>query len=339
MGVIILIEIINLSKSFNDGKRTINAVDNVTLKINQGEIFGIIGLSGAGKSTLIRCLNRLEEPDSGKILIEGVELTSLNTENLRKERKDMGMIFQHFNLLSQKTVFDNIAFPLQLEKKNKKEIENKVDELLRYVGLEDKKYNYPSQLSGGQKQRVAIARSLANNPKILLSDEGTSALDPQTTESILNLLKRIRDEFGITIVMITHQMEVVKDICDRVAIMEDGKVIEEDTVENVFRDPKTKTARNFIDSLQGNVQEEIINPKNFKGKIIRLSFLGDSANKPIVSKVIKNFNIDINILSGNINKLQLSSVGHLILELIGEDEEINRAISFLENENVHVEVI
>ena len=338
-GVTILIEIINLTKSFNDGEKTINAVNNVSLKINKGEIFGIIGLSGAGKSTLIRCLNRLEEADSGKIFVEDIELTSLDRDDLRKERKDMGMIFQHFNLLSQKTVFDNIAFPLQLGKKNKREIGNKVDELLQYVGLKDKKYNYPSQLSGGQKQRVAIARALANNPKILLSDEGTSALDPQTTESILNLLKRIRDEFGITIVMITHQMEVVKDMCDRVAIMDNGKVIEENTVENIFRDPKTKIARSFIDSLQGNIQEEIINPQDFKGKIIRLTFLGDSAKKPIVSNVIKNFDIHINILSGNINKLQLSSVGHLILELIGEDAEIHRALTFLKDENVHVEVI
>ena len=334
-----MIEIKDLSKSFYDGEKIIKAVDNVSLKINKGEIFGIIGLSGAGKSTLIRCLNRLEEPDSGRILVEGIELTSLSKKDLNKERKDMGMIFQHFNLLSQKTVFDNIVFPLQLEKKDKYEIENRVDELLEYVGLKDKKHNYPSQLSGGQKQRVAIARALANNPKILLSDEGTSALDPQTTKSILDLLKKIRDEFDITIVMITHQMEVVKDICDKVAIMQDGAVIEENTVENIFREPKTKTAQSFIDSLQGNIQEEIINPNDFKGTIIRLSFLGDSAKKPIVSKVIKNFNIDINILSGNINKLQLSSVGHLILELIGEDIEINKAISFLQDENVHVEVL
>ena len=334
-----MIEIINLSKSFNDGGKIINAVDKVSFKIEKGEIFGIIGLSGAGKSTLIRCLNRLEEPDSGEILIEGVELTSLNKKDLRKERKDIGMIFQHFNLLSQKTVFDNIAFPLQLEKKNKKEIKIRVKELLQYVGLEDKKDNYPSQLSGGQKQRVAIARALANNPKIILSDEGTSALDPQTTESILSLLKKVRDEFGVTIVMITHQMEVVKDICDNVAIMENGQVIEKNTVENLFKEPKTKTARSFIDSLQGNIQEEIINPSDFKGKIIRLTFLGDSAKNPIISKVIKNFDIDINILSGNINRLQLSNVGNLILELIGDELEINRALAFLKAENVHVEVI
>lgn len=334
-----MIQLINLSKKFNNGHNKINAVNNVSLRIEKGEIFGIIGLSGAGKSTLIRCINRLEEPTDGKIFIDGVELTVLDKESLRKERKEIGMIFQHFNLLEQKTVFENIAFPLQLEKISKDKIEKRVDELLKYVDLEDKKHSYPSQLSGGQKQRVAIARAIANNPKILLSDEGTSALDPKTTKSILELLKKIRDELNITIIMITHQMEVVKEICDKVAIMNNGEVIEENTVENIFRDPKTKIAQSFIDSLQGKIEEEIINPKDFSGKIIRLTFLGDSAKQPIVSKVIRNFNIDVNILSGNINKLQQSSVGHLILELIGEDTEIIRAISFLKNEEVHVEVI
>ncbi len=334
-----VIKLVNVSKEFNIENKKIHAVNNVSLNIKEGEIFGIIGLSGAGKSTLIRCINRLEEPTDGKIFIDGVELTALNKESLRKERKDIGMIFQHFNLLSQKTVYENIAFPLQLEKMNKIDIEERVNELLKYVDLEDKKYSYPSQLSGGQKQRVAIARAIANKPKILLSDEGTSALDPKTTKSILGLLRKIRDELNITIIMITHQMEVVKDICNRVAIMENGNVIEENTVENLFRDPKTKIAQSFIDSLQGNIEEEIINPKDFKGKIIRLCFLGDSAKQPIVSKVIRNFDIDINILSGNINKLQQANVGHLILELIGEETEIFRAISFLKNETVHVEVI
>ena len=334
-----VIKLVNVSKEFNIENKKIHAVNNVSLNIKEGEIFGIIGLSGAGKSTLIRCINRLEEPTDGKIFIDGVELTALNKESLRKARKDIGMIFQHFNLLSQKTVYENIAFPLQLEKMNKVDIEERVNELLKYVDLEDKKYSYPSQLSGGQKQRVAIARAIANKPKILLSDEGTSALDPKTTKSILGLLRKIRDELNITIIMITHQMEVVKDICNRIAIMENGNVIEENTVENLFRDPKTKIAQSFIDSLQGNIEEEIINPKDFKGKIIRLCFLGDSAKQPIVSKVIRNFDIDINILSGNINKLQQANVGHLILELIGEETEIIRAISFLQNETVHVEVI
>ncbi|CAK7085381.1 methionine ABC transporter ATP-binding protein [Tissierella carlieri] len=334
-----MIKIDNLSKIFFSNKDKLTAVNNVNLNIKKGEIFGIIGLSGAGKSTLIRCLNRLEEPTKGKIFIDGIDLTALDKESLRKERKEIGMIFQHFNLLSQKTVYENIAFPLQLEKMDAEKIHNRVNELLEYVDLKDKKNSYPSQLSGGQKQRVAIARAIANNPKILLSDEGTSALDPKTTKSILELLKKIRDELNITIVMITHQMEVVKEICDRVAIMEDGQVVEENTVENLFREPKTKIAQAFISSLQGNIEEEIINPNDFKGKLIRLSFLGDSAKKPIVSKIIRSFNIDVNILSGNINKLQSTSVGHLILELIGEDEEINKALSFLENEDVHVEVI
>lgn len=334
-----MIIIENLSKSFINDKEKFFAVKNVDLKVNRGEIFGIIGLSGAGKSTLIRCINRLEEPTEGKIFIDGIELTSLNKEELRNERKDIGMIFQHFNLLTQKTVYENIAFPLQLEKLNPDEISKRVNQLLDYVDLKDKKNSYPSQLSGGQKQRVAIARAIANNPKILLSDEGTSALDPKTTKSILDLLKKIRDELNITIIMITHQMEVVKEICDRVAIMENGQVLEENTVENIFREPKTKIAQTFINSLQGNIEEEIINPNDFKGTLIRLSFLGDSAKKPIVSKVIRNFNIDVNILSGNINKLQSTSVGHLMLELIGEDTEINKALSFLKNEEVYVEVI
>ncbi len=334
-----MIEISNVSKVFHNGKDKLEAVKDISLKINKGEIFGIIGLSGAGKSTLIRCLNRLEEPTEGKIHIGGVDLTSLNKEELRLARKNIGMIFQHFNLLEQKTVYENIAFPLKLEKQSKKQVEARVNQLLEYVDLKDKKNSYPSQLSGGQKQRVAIARAIANNPKILLSDEGTSALDPQTTKSILKLLKKIRDEFNITIVMITHQMEVVKEICDRVAIMEKGQIVEINTVENLFKNPKTKIAHSFINSLQGNVEEEIINPKNYKGKIIRLSFMGDSAKKPIVAKVIRNFNIDVNILSGNINSLHSTSIGNLILELIGEDDEINNALMFLENENVYVEVI
>jgi D-methionine transport system ATP-binding protein len=339
MGSDLMIKIENLSKQFINGKNSFLAVKDVSININQGEIFGIIGLSGAGKSTLLRCINRLEEPTKGKIIIEGIDLTNASKNDLRKERKEIGMIFQHFNLLLQKTVYENIAFPLRLENMDKTEIDNRVNQLLEYVDLVDKKDAFPSQLSGGQKQRVAIARAIANNPKILLSDEGTSALDPKTTKSILKLLNKIRKELGITIVLITHQMEVVKDICDRVAIMENGEVIEENTVENVFREPKTKTAQTFINSMQTNVEEEIINPDEFKGTIIRLSFLEKSAKQPIVAKMIRNFDIDVNILSGNINKLHMSSVGHLILELTGESSEISKAISFLKNENVHVEVI
>lgn len=334
-----MISIQNLSKDFTIGNETLTAVDNISLKVNKGEIFGIIGLSGAGKSTLIRCINRLEEPTSGKIFIDNVDITSLDKESLRLMRKEIGMIFQHFNLLSQKTVYDNIAFPLQLDGQNKNQIQERVDQLLEYVELTDKKYSYPSQLSGGQKQRVAIARAIANNPKVLLSDEGTSALDPKTTKSILSLLNKIRHEFGITIVMITHQMEVVKEICDKVAIMDYGKIVETNTVESIFRNPKTKTASTFINSMDNTIEDEIINPKDFNGILIRLSYLGNNANQPIVSKIIKQFDIDVNILSGNINKLQETNVGHLILELTGHDEEINKAISQLRNEDVHVEVL
>lgn len=334
-----MIEIKNLSKKFTTGNDEIWAIKDVNLHIKKGEIFGIIGLSGAGKSTLIRCLNRLEEPTNGQIIIDGVDITSLNKVELRNIRKEIGMIFQHFNLLSQKTVFQNIAFPLELEKQDKQIIKTKVNKLLDFVELTDKKDAYPSELSGGQKQRVAIARALINNPKILLSDEATSALDPQTTDSILKLLKRIRDEFGLTIVLITHQMEVVKDICDKVAIMENGEVIETNTAIELFRNPKTKTAKAFINSLHSNIEDEIIYKENFNGKIIRLSFLGESAKKPIVSKMIKQFDIEANILSGNINNLVSTSVGHLILELSGNDNEIQKAINFLNEQNVNVEVI
>ncbi len=334
-----MIKLENITKEFFTGNSRITAVDNVSLDIGKAEIYGIIGLSGAGKSTLIRCLNRLEEPTSGRIIIDNIDITSLDKEGLRKQRKEIGMIFQHFNLLAQKTVYENIAFPLHLENLGKKDIENRVDELLSFVELEDKKYSYPSELSGGQKQRVAIARAIANNPKVLLSDEGTSALDPQTTKSILNLLKKTRDKFGLTIVMITHQMEVVKQVCDKVAIMEDGKVIEANTVENLFKSPKTKTAKSFISSIHASLDEEVLNPVDFKGKLIRLAFIGESSKRPIVSRLIKTFDINVNILSGSIDTLQATNVGHLILEIIGQESEVDKALEYLENENVNVEVI
>ena len=336
-----MINLKNLTKEFNNGKEKLTAIDNVDLNVNKGEIFGIVGLSGAGKSTLVRCINRLEEPTKGQIFIDGKNLTSMNVKELREARKNIGMIFQHFNLLHQKTVFDNVALSLELagKRKSKKELEKRVKELLSYVELSDKIDSYPSQLSGGQKQRVAIARAIANNPKILLSDEATSALDPHTTATILNLINRIRKEFGITVIMITHQMGVVKEICDRVAIMEDGRIIETNTVEELFKQPKTKTANKFINSLQSNVEEEFIDTEDFTGQIIRLSYLGDSAKAPLVSSAIKHFDIQVNIISGNINKLQSNNVGHLILQLDGEDQEILNTIEFLKSHNVHVEVI
>lgn len=336
---IILIKIENLNKTFVTGDVEFKAMRDVNLSIDDGDIYGIIGLSGAGKSTLIRCLNRLEEATSGSILIDGVDILSLGKEDLRLFRKKIGMIFQDFNLLKQKTVYENVALPLHLEKLNPKKIKEKVDLLLEYVGLTDKKNSYPSELSGGQKQRVAIARAIANDPMVLLSDEATSSLDPQTTVSILDLLKRIQAEFGITIIMITHQMEVVKQICNKVAIMDSGFVVENNTVENVFNNPQTKLAKSFISSVDASMEEETIDPNNFKGTIIRLGYLGESSKDPIVSQMIKNFQIEVSIISGNIDKLQSTSVGHLILELIGENPEIERSIEFLKAKNVNVEVM
>lgn len=334
-----MIKVEGLSKTYKNNNKEIYALKNINIEIKKGEIFGIIGLSGAGKSTLIRCLNRLEEPTNGKIFIDGKEITNLNNTDLRETRKDIGMIFQHFNLLSSKNVYQNIAFPLELEGLKKDEIDKKINTLLEYVDLKDKKFAYPSQLSGGQKQRVAIARSLANNPKILLSDEGTSALDPKTTKSILELLNKIRKEFGLTIVLITHQMEVIKDICDRVAIIEDGEIIELNTVEEIFANPKTKTATEFISTLKINTQEGINYQRKSGSKILRLSFVGENAKKPIVSKMVKQFDIDVNILSGNINELISTSIGNLVLEISGEDNEIEKAIDWLRKENIRLEVI
>lgn len=335
-----MIKIFDLSKTFSIDKKTVKALDQVSLTIDEGDIYGIIGYSGAGKSTLLRCINRLEEADSGRILIDGVDITSLKDASLRQEKKKIGMIFQHFNLLDQRTVFENIAFPMEINKYSKEDIKKRVEELLDYVGLMDKRDNYPSQLSGGQKQRVAIARAISTRPKILLSDEGTSALDPGTTQSILDLLKKVNKDLGITIVMVTHQMEVVKDICDKVAIMEAGQVVENNRVEEIFTRPKSKTAKLFISSLHGLVDEEIIDSSNYRGQIVRLGFLGDSAKEPIISEMVRRYNVDVNILSGNINKLQQSNVGHLIVELLGEDGEIQESLEYLKNDcKITAEVI
>lgn len=334
-----MIEIKNLNKIYKSSDGNIHALDNINLTIEKGEIFGIIGLSGAGKSTLIRCINRLEEPSSGEIHINGKEITSMNKSELKKTRKKIGMIFQHFNLLNSRTVFGNIAFPLEIEGLNKDKIKNRVEELLRLVNLSDKKNSYPSELSGGQKQRVAIARALANEPDVLLSDEGTSALDPKTTKSILKLLKKVQKELNLTIVLITHQMEVIKDICDRVAIIEGGKIIELGSVKEVFANPKTKTARTFISDIKKYDQEEINFPKIPGSRVYRLSYVGESSKKPIISQMIRNFEIDVNILSGNINELMSTSVGNLLIQITGEKVEIDKAIEWLNKQQVRMEVI
>ncbi|WP_300392649.1 ATP-binding cassette domain-containing protein [Fusobacterium sp.] len=331
-----MIYIKNANKIYSSG---LHAVKNVNLHISKGDIFGIIGLSGAGKSSLIRLLNRLEEPTSGEIIIDGVNIVSLNKKELLEKRKKIGMIFQHFNLLSSKTVGENIAFSLEIANWNKKDIDKRVDELLELVELSDKKNSYPSQLSGGQKQRVAIARALANNPEILLSDEATSALDPKTTKSILELIKNIQEKFGLTVVMITHQMEVIRDICNKVAVMSSGEIVETGGVHHIFSTPQSNITKELISHLP-NDNETIVNLVKTVGKmIIKLKFLGSITKEPIMSKAIKKFNIDFSIIGGSIENLSTMEVGHLYVELSGNIKEQNEAISWFQETGIFVEVI
>ncbi len=338
-----MIEFRHVSKVFESKEGTIEALKDIQLTVEKGDIFGVIGYSGAGKSTLIRTVNLLEYPTSGDIWVNGRKLTELTRRELRLAQKNIGMIFQHFNLLNSKSVFDNVALPLVLSKKKKKEIEERVYEILRFVGLEDKANYYPNELSGGQKQRVGIARALVTNPTILLCDEATSALDPQTTTSILNLLKRINEEFKITILLITHEMEVIKEVCNRVAVMEEGRVIEIGSVFDIFAQPRSETARNFVKSV---VRDDI--PASVKSllkqnmeerRVLKIDFLGASSGQPLVSRTAKNFNVDINVLFATITELQGIPYGHFIVELIGKDAELERAIQFLHKQEVIVKEV
>lgn len=332
-----MIKIDSLNKVYPNGY---HAVKDVSLEIKTGDIFGIIGLSGAGKSSLIRLINRLEEPTSGKVIIDGVDITSLSHKELLERRKKIGMIFQHFNLLSSRTVGENVAFSLEIVGWKKNEIEKRVDELLELVELKDKKNYYPSQLSGGQKQRVAIARALANNPDILLSDEATSALDPKTTKSILDLIKNIQKKFSLTVIMITHQMEVIRDICNKVAVMSSGEIVETGGVHHIFSSPKHEVTKELISYLPG-VEEKTVELMKNKGKVIlKLEFLGILADEPIISKAIRKFDIDLSILGGSIDNLSTMKVGHLYIELAGDMEKQNEAIEWFKNEaDVITEVI
>ncbi|MTI67345.1 MAG: ATP-binding cassette domain-containing protein [Firmicutes bacterium] len=333
-----MISINNVYKIYENNDKKFKALENINLEIKENEIFGVIGLSGAGKSTLIRTINRLEEPTKGHININGKNILNFNKKELRSLRKNIGMIFQNFNLLNSKTVFENIAFPLKLQKLDKKYIEKRVNELLDLVNLKDKKNTYPSQLSGGQKQRVAIARALANNPNILLCDEATSSLDPKTTKRILTLLKDIQNKLDLTIVLITHEMEVIKEICNRVAIMENGKIIELDTVTEVFTNPKTETSKSFINKSTKDLN--YIKLSNLeKRKVYKLKFIGEVSKEPIIAEIIKKFNIYVNILSGNIDELMSNSVGTLIVEFLGNEDDINKAKNWIKDKNIRLELI
>ena len=334
------------------------AVNDVSLDIEQGDIYGIMGLSGAGKSTLIRLLNRLEEPTSGEILVrheivdrkkkkslgyENKNILKFNTRLLREYRKKTGMIFQHFNLLNSKNVADNIAFPLQISGWKKRDIKKRVDELLEIVGLSDKKLNYPEQLSGGQKQRVAIARALANNPQLLLSDEATSALDPRTTNSILELLKDINKKFGITIILITHQMEVIKKICNKAAIMSDGQIIEKGETKEIFLNPKTELAKEFVQNIsheEFRTEEEIKSREENNGKLrLSLKYNEEQVNESYITKIIRKYDVEVNILSGFIDKVGDIIVGNLLIEISANEEKAKDIIEWLKENKIDSEVV
>ena len=341
-----MIELVNVEKTYYSKAGDIHALHKTNLSIKAGEIFGIIGLSGAGKSTLVRCINMLERPTGGKVFVDGAELTAMSDAQLRKARQSIGMIFQHFNLLTSRTVYQNIAFPLEIQGMSKAEIDKRVRPLLELVQLEERADYYPSQLSGGQKQRVGIARALASNPKVLLCDEATSALDPQTTKSILELLKDINKKLNLTIVLITHQMEVVKTICDRVAVIENGDIIEEAPMVDVFTNPQHPTTKEFTKSvINAEIPDMIKNMqltdtyKDGSKLIVRISFIGDSASEPIVSGMVKRFAVDVSILYGNIDQLKDVPFGTLIIEVSGDKDGIKNALEYLHSQNLKTEVI
>jgi len=340
-----MIMLTELQKIYHGGTGVVKALDNVSLEIEQGEIFGIIGKSGAGKSTLIRCINLLERPTAGRVLVDGQDMTSLSEVELREARKSMGMIFQHFNLLSSRTVLENVAFPLEIAGISRTEREKKALPLLELVGLTDKKDVYPAQLSGGQKQRVGIARALASQPKVLLCDEATSALDPQTTESILALLKDINIKLGLTIVLITHEMHVIKAICDKVAVIEGGQLVETGKVFDVFTNPQSATAQDFIKAVVTNKVPDTLAallsnaPVAGGNLVMRLSFFGDATNEPVIAGLIRRFAVDVNIISGNIDHLQDTPYGTLLIELSGKDEDIQNALIYLQDLDLRTEVI
>lgn len=341
-----MITLEHISKVYENANR-VEALKDINLTIKKGEIYGIIGQSGAGKSTLIRCINMLEAPTSGSVIVDGVDLTKLSANALRKARKGIGMIFQHFNLLSSRTVYDNVAFPLELQGMSKSEIKERIMPILDIVGLTDRVNNYPSQLSGGQKQRVGIARALASNPKVLLCDEATSALDPQTTKSILQLLKDINEKMGLTIVLITHEMQVIREICDRVAVIEGGVILEEGSTVEVFTNPREHTTKEFISS----VVSDTLPPEALEhfelhqdwlagtAPLVRLKFTGQVADEPVVAGLVRRFNLDVSILFGGIDYIQNTSVGRLIIILNGDPMKAQEGLDYIKTLPIESEVI
>lgn len=342
-----MIQLSHIEKTYDSPSGPVKALKGIDLTIERGEIFGIIGLSGAGKSTLIRCINMLERPTAGKVIVDGQDMTVMSEKELRKARKNIGMIFQHFNLLSSATVYDNIAFPLRLSHTPEAEIKKRVLPLLELVGLADKAHQYPSQLSGGQKQRVGIARALASEPKVLLCDEATSALDPQTTRSILELIQDINHKLSLTVVVITHEMQVIKDICDKVAVIENGVIAEQGTVLEVFTNPQKPITKDFISVLLSN---EL--PAAFRGGevskeplpgaylLLRLTFIGESADDPVLAGMIRKFpEIEVTMLFGNLDQIKSTPFGRMIIGITGPEAKIQEAIQYLRQQDLKEEVI
>ncbi|NLI92778.1 MAG: methionine ABC transporter ATP-binding protein [Peptococcaceae bacterium] len=337
-----MIYINNLTKVYKTPGGSLTALKDINLHIPKGAVYGIIGLSGAGKSTLIRCLNMLERPSSGQIILDGQKMTELSGKMLRKARQNIGMIFQHFNLLDSRTVAGNIAFPLEIAGWPKEQIIERVKELLPLVGLEDKADIYPAQLSGGQKQRIGIARALATKPSVLLCDEATSALDPQTTVSILNLLKEINEKLNLTIVIITHEMKVIKEICTDVAVIDQSQIVERGPVESVFIHPQSDIAKEFVSSIFPNeLPNELLRELSLHpgSQIVRIHFLGTAASEPLITDLIRHCGVSVNILYGSIDHLRSTLFGTLTLELQGSPESLHTAGSFLQSKNLTVEVI
>ena len=341
-----MIQLSHIEKIYDSPSGPVRALKDISLHIEKGDIYGIIGLSGAGKSTLVRCINLLERPTKGTVVVDGQVITAMSDSQLRAARKNIGMIFQHFNLLSSATVYENVAFPLELAKTNKDVIQKKVTELLELVGLADKADQYPSQLSGGQKQRVGIARALASDPKVLLCDEATSALDPQTTKSILELIKDINAKLKLTVVVITHEMQVIKEICDKVAVIQNGLIAENGPVLDVFINPQQPITREFISVLMSNelpagFDRSTIskNPIPNSVMLTRLTFIGAETDEPVISRLIKNFDLNVGIVFGQIDHIKNVPFGRLMVAMEGRQMEIDHAIEYLKGKNLKVEVI
>lgn len=338
-----IIDLKKITVAFKDGENQVQAVKDVDLQVEKGDIYGIVGYSGAGKSTLVRVINLLQKPTSGEVHINNQNLLKLKPVELRQARTKIGMIFQHFNLMKSRTILGNVEYPLLKTKLSKKDRIQRATELLKLVGLEQRKNDYPRQLSGGQKQRVAIARALANNPDILISDEATSALDPETTLSILKLLKRLNQTLGLTIVLITHEMQAVKEICNHVAVMQKGKIVERGNIEDIFSTPQKKLTQEFINIATnvGPAVEKVTENPSFKlltqkQQLVQLNFIGHSTEQPIISTLAKQFDVDGNILFANVEQLHEETLGFMILVLTGESKNIETAIQFLKENQVRV---